>query len=176
MTIKNLFVSILFVTACHSYSQETITFKDGKQYPVTPEWNFICENYALTGTAKIQVAKTEKGGLLKLTVDATDPTFYVGGTIYVDLADNTILVCTDKGIRENSGNHMTSWYSFSVIEMNKLRKTDIASIRFYIKGNQKKFSSQTGNFTAVNKKAYFSTTELKPGKYETAAEINSLYK
>jgi hypothetical protein len=152
-----------------------MTLKDGKQTPATPAWDFVCENYAFTGKACIQIAKAEKVGMLKITIDTTDPGFFIGGVVYVYLKDQTALVCTDKRLHENKDGKTWAWYSFSAIEMNKLKTTDIESIRFNIRGNAKKFSSQTGNLTAVNKKSYFSVTNNKPAIYETAAAISALY-
>lgn len=167
----------LFFSCSMSVSgQELMTFKDAKSYPATNTWDFICENYALTGVLSVQIAKTVNGGILKLSIETTDPSFTISGTVYAGLADNTIITCVDKGNREIIGNKIVSYYLFSTIEMNKLKKTDIESLRFKITGNQKGFSSQTGNFTAVNKKKYFSTIydQSKKG-FDTAAEIVSLY-
>lgn len=175
MTIKHLFAFIAFLVSTPHFSQEAMTTKDGKQFPATANWDFLCENYALTGIANIQVGKTEKGGLLKIAVKTTDAKFFIGGVIYVYLEDNTIIVCTDKGVRENKDNTTTAWYSFSAVEMNKLKMTNIGSIRFSIRGVPALFSSQIGTFTAVNKKSYFSVRENKPEIYPTANEINALY-
>jgi hypothetical protein len=145
-------------------------------YPATPTWNFICENYALSGNVKVQIAKTEKGGLLKLIVETTDPSFIIAGNVYVDLADTTVIICTDKNNRETNGNQIISYYNFVSAEMNRLKKSDIQSIRFSIKGKKEKFASQTGYFTAINKKSYFSTvysTDLK--SYATTDEIQLLF-
>ena len=152
-----------------------MTYKDGKQYKATDSWDFICENYALTGNANIQIAKAEKGGVLQISVATTDPSFFIGGSIYVDLEDNTFIICTDKNLRKTTENGTTSWYIFTPTEMAKLKTTAISAIRFYIKGNPQKFSSQIGNFTALNKKAYFSISDRKPEKFETASEISALY-
>jgi hypothetical protein len=38
---------------------QTLTLK-GKTYPATDSWDFICEQYALSGSAQVQIAKTEK--------------------------------------------------------------------------------------------------------------------
>lgn len=171
---KRLFALTLLLFCVSAFSQ-TMTAKDGKQYPATESWDFLCENYALTGTAKIQAAKTEKGGLLQITVQTTDASYYIGGVVYVYLNDNTIIVCTDKNQRLTNDNATTAWYTFSAVEMEKLKKTNIESIRFNIRGNPKKFGSQIGNFTAANKKTYFSIRENKPAQFETAAEIGALY-
>lgn len=172
-----LLLLLFFVLSKPAFSQELTTDKISKQYPATTSWDFICENYALTGITKVQIAKTDKGGTLKLAMETTDPAFNISGTVYIYLSDSSIIVCTDKGIRENIGNQIISYYTFSSIEMNKLKKTDIQSLRFNITGNQKKFSSQIGNFTALNKKVYIETAN-DPNKksYNTAQEISALYK
>lgn len=175
MTIKPLLALTLLLFSVAAFPQ-AMTTKDGKQYPATENWDFICENYALTGTAKIQVARTEKGGLLQITAQTTDPSYFIGGVVYVYLDDNTIIVCTDKNQRLTKDNETTAWYAFSAIEMEKLKKTNIESVRFNIRGNPKKFGSQIGNFTAANKKTYFSIRENKPAQFETASEIGALYK
>lgn len=175
MAFKHLFAYTAFFISVCAFPQQMTDFK-GKTYPATETWDFLCENYALTGIAKIQVAPTEKGGLLKISVSTTDASYFIGGVTYIYLEDNTIIVCTDKGMRENKDNVATGWYSFSAVEMNKLKTTTIASIRFNIRGNPKKFTSQIGNFTAVNKKTYFSVRENKPEKYPTTLQISALYK
>ncbi|TRX01531.1 hypothetical protein [Flavobacterium gawalongense] len=174
---QKVLLFLLFIATISVKSQEVLSFKGSKPYRATNSWNFICENYALTGAAAIQIAKTEKGGILKLTVETTNPAFNIAGIVYVYLTDYSIITCSDKGIRENNGNQIVSYYSFSPLEMNKMKTTDIQSIRFNIKGISSKFSSQTGNFTAVNKNTYFSTTSYKIKKnYDTSAEITTLFR
>ncbi|KIA86207.1 hypothetical protein [Flavobacterium sp. AED] len=174
MNQKVLLILLIMVTFSAT-SQELLSFK-GRSYHATNSLDFICENYALTGIAAIQIAKTENGGILKLAVATTNPTFNISGVVYVYLTDNTIIICSDKGIRENIENKIVSYYTFSPLEMNKMKITDIQSIRFNIKGNASKFSSQIGNFTAVNRKTYFSTASDKTKKnYDTATQITTLY-
>ena len=173
-----LFVLLFFVLSKLAFSQELMVHKVvTKQQVSTPSWDFICENYALTGIAKVQIAKTDKGGTLKLAVETNDTTFIISGTVYIYLGDSSIIICSDKGIRESVGNQVISYYSLSTLEMNKLKKTDIQSLRFNITGNRKKFSSPTGNFTALNKKKFFITTNDSSQKsFDTAQEIAALYK
>lgn len=158
-------------------AQQTMNVKSGPQFPATETWDFICERYAFSGTAKVQVGKTEKGGTLRLAVETTNPAFTISGTAYVFLIDNTIVKCSDKKMHDLKGNELITYYSFSPIEMARLRTTAIHSIHFNISGNPKGFSSQVGNFTALNRKTYFATVFDKSTKsYDTAAEISALYK
>ncbi len=171
---KLLFLFLLSVTMIvHGQQPVAIT----KTYPATPVWDFICEKYALTGITKVQIAKSEKGGTLKLEVTATNPSYSIAGNVYVFLTDNTILTCSDKKIRETKDHNIISYYFFSAVEMNKLKMTEIQSIHFNIAGKSNSFSSQIGNFTAVNRKNYFSTVFDKSKKsYDTVFEIGALYK
>ncbi|MDD5150025.1 MAG: hypothetical protein PHC28_06015 [Flavobacterium sp.] len=173
---RKLLLLLFLVFSKPTFSQELTTKKISEQYPTTTTWDFICENYALTGITKIQIAKTDKGGTLKLTVQTTNPSFKIVGTLYVYLSDNSIIVCTDKGIQKNIDDQIISYYTFSAIEMNKLKKSDIQSLRFNIAGNPKKFSSQIGNFSAFNKKTTFKTdNNTNTVMYNTAKEIIALY-
>ena len=152
-------------------AQETMTV-NSKSYSATPTWNFICENYAYSGLTQIQIAQTEKGGLLKITVETTNPSYIIAGSLYVDLADMSAIICTDKNLREIDGNKIIAYYSLTGTEMNRLKKTEILSVRYAIKGKSNKFSSQTGHFTAINKKTYFATAyDSTVKRHDTATAI-----
>jgi len=174
---KILIVLFIFTIYNQNISaQEMFTTPDGKQYKATKTWNFICENYALTGILKTQIAKSDKGGILKIAIDVTDAEMYIGGTVYVYLEDFTIITCTDKGIRQNSGKEAIGFYSFSATEMNRLKASPIKDIRFFIKGKETAFSNKIGNFTAKNKINYFDGYDKTiRNSYETEIEIRSLY-
>ena len=153
-----------------------MTIKGGKVYPATSNWNFICPNYALSGELTVQVAKTENGGLLKLSSLSSNPEFIIKGTVYIYLTNGAILTCTDKGNFENAGNQITSFFTFTTAEMQLLKKQDIQSIRYNIVGKSNVFSSQIGNFTAINKQNYYTTTYKSDSSttYPTSNEIAAL--
>lgn len=119
MNQKVLLILLIMITFSAT-SQELLSFKGSKSYHATNSWDFICENYALTGIAAIQIAKTENGGILKLAVATTNSTFNISGVVYVYLTDNTIITCSDKGIRENIGNQIVSYYTFSPLMLKRI--------------------------------------------------------
>lgn len=173
MNTKLLF--LLLVSFAVS-SQELMPFNGHKDYKATENWNFKCENYALSGFVNVQVAKIDTNGILKLAIETTNPKYVISGTAYIYLTDNTIITCLDKGNSEIKDNTIISYYSFSNLEMAKLKTTNIEFIRFNIKGNYNPFSSQLGNFTAFNKTSLFESTNNKTKRnYDTAKEISSLY-
>lgn len=171
---KSIVFFFCFITSV-IFGQESMTVQS-KSYPATPTWNFMCDNYVLSGIANIQIAKTEKGGYLKIAVETNNPAFAITGNLYVDLKDFTAIICTDKGLRAIEGNQIVAYYAFSQAEMNRLQKINIESIRFLINGKSTSFSSQSGYFTAINKKKFFHTTYESDTKYyETATAVQDLF-
>ena len=174
MNFRLINLLLLFSTAI--WSQETMTINGLGTFPATPAWSFICDDYVLNDHVSIQIAKTEKGGYLKIEVETNNNSFAIAGNLYIDLQDFSAIRCTDKGKRTVLDNQLVSYYFLNAAEMNRLQKLDITSVRFCIKGKSNKFSSQTGYFTAVNKKKFFHTTyDFKSKTHETAKEIVKLY-
>lgn len=172
----NMRLLLLFFLIHFSASSQEIMNVKNKQFKATPFWNFISTNYTLGGEVQVQLAKTENGGLLKLSVVTTNPKSMIAGTVYVYLSDNSFISCIDKGQFENTENSLSSYFNFTAAEMNKLKKHNITSIRFNIKGTSGNFANQIGNFTAINKKSYYSSRfQNTPNIFETAKEINNLY-
>ena len=166
---------ILLLLSTFANAQETMSVKGSKAYPATQNYTFICEKYAFSGETNVQVAKTEKGGILKLSIATANPEARISGGVYVDLANGDVIACVDKNVKETVGGKTTSYYYFTPAEMIKLKKADIQGIRFIIAGNSKSFGNQTGYFTAVNKTDYFSTVYDKSKKtFDTASAISAL--
>ena len=66
---QKLFYCLLFIVSGVVSGQELMTYKGSKPYSATPTWNFISENYALTGITKVQIAKTEKGATGEISAE-----------------------------------------------------------------------------------------------------------
>lgn len=166
---------LLLLISMFANAQETMSLKGSKAFPATQNYIFICEKYALTGETNVQIAKTDKGGVLKLTIAAVNDKVRISGGVYVDLANGDVIACTDKNSNESADGKTTSYYYFTPAEFIKLKKNDIHAIRFIITGGSKTFGNQTGYFTAFNKTDYFSTAYDKSKKtYDTAKEISVL--
>lgn len=173
----NLKLSLLLCLLASTlvYSQETISIKGAKPLAATENYTFICERYALTGESNIQIAKTDKGGILKLSITTSNDKMKISGGVYVYLIDGDVIACVDRNINESSEGKTTTYYTFTPTEMNKLKKVNIQSIRFNITGDLNKFGNQNGNYTAVNRKGYFSTIYGETVKiFDTAKQISAL--
>jgi hypothetical protein len=174
MNIKLPLFVLLFISTIAT-AQQTMIVNGSKPFPATQEYTFICEKYAYTGETKVQIAKTEKGGILKLSIATANDKARISGGVYVDLANGDVIPCVDKNVKESADGKTTSYYYFTPAEMLKLKKTDIKSIRFIIAGGSNTFGNQTGYFTTVNKMEYFSTAyDTSKKSYDTAKEISAL--
>ncbi|GGF21573.1 hypothetical protein [Flavobacterium limi] len=174
MTLKLSLISFLLISLL-SNAQQTISVKGSKPFPATENYTFICEKYILTGEINVQIAKTDKGGILKLTIATANDKARISGGVYVDLVNADVIACTDKNVKESEEGKTASYYYFTPAEFLKLKKTDIKAIRFIITGNSNAFGNQTGYFTAINQKNYFSTAFDKSKKtFDTAAAISLL--
>ena len=174
MKFKKPFL-ILLLLSTFANAQETMSVKGSKAYPATQNYTFICEKYAFSGETNVQIAKTEKGGILKLSIATANAEARISGGVYVDLTNGDVIACVDKNVKETIDSTTTSYYYFTPAEMLKLKKADIQGIRFIVTGNSKSFGNQTGYFTAVNKTNYFSTAYDKSKKtFDTAKAISAL--
>lgn len=174
MNLKLSLFAFLLISTFAS-AQETMIVKGSKPFPATQSYTFICEKYALTGEINAQIAKTDKGGILKLTVATADNKAIISGGVYVDLANADVIACVDKNTKESSDGKTSAYYYFTPAEFAKLKKNDIYAVRFIITGAADPFGNQTGHFTAHNKMNYFSTAYDKSKKsFDTAKEISVL--
>ncbi|MGO4771351.1 hypothetical protein ACEN2I_06780 [Flavobacterium sp. W22_SRS_FK3] len=174
MNFKLSFFLFLFISSFVN-AQQTISVKGSKPFPATENYTFICEKYILTGEVDVQIAKTDKGGILKLTIATANDQARISGGVYVDLVNGDVIACVDRNSKETEEGKTTSYYYFTPSEFTKLKKTDIYAIRFIITGNSNAFGNQTGYFTAVSRKNYFSTAFDKSKKtFDTASSISLL--
>ncbi len=166
---------VLLLISSFANAQEKMIINNSKPFPATQNYTFICEKYAFTGEANVQIAKTDKGGVLKVTVSTANDKARIAGGLYVDLANADVIPCVDKNVKESSDGKTSAYYYFTPAEFAKLKKTDIYAVRFIISGGPTTFGNQTGYFTAHNKMNYFSTAYDKSKKsYDTAKEISLL--
>ncbi len=172
MIIRFLSTIFLLLSVLQALCQEKMA---GNASPDKVSWHFICEKHVYSPSLEVNISRTEKGGLLELTQMVTNNSFYIGGTVFIYLNDNTFIVCTDKGMHQNTEGRAVSYYNLTVSEMNRLRKAGITSIRFSIKGIRGRFDSAVGNFTAINRKEYFKPHRDFYNSIETEKAINQLY-
>lgn len=174
MKKKQLFLISILLISLTNYSQETLKFKN-KTYSASPVWNFYSEEYAYSSKLKVQIAKTENGGILKLSIDTSNENLYIGEKILMVLKDGNLVYCGDKNIRESYGQEKSTYYFLTNLEINQLKKWDIENIRFQIIGKESKFSSKKGYFSASIKQLY-EENGAKINLITTSLDVKSLFK
>jgi|Laugresubdmm15sn_1035100.scaffolds.fasta_scaffold02667_1 hypothetical protein len=155
-------------------AQETLKFKN-KVYSASTVWNFYCDEYAYSSKLKVQIAKAENSAILKLSIDTSNENLFIGNKILIVLNDGNLIYCADKNMREGFGEEKATYYLLTNFEINQLKKSDIENIRFQIIGNESKFSSKTGYFSASKKQA-FEENENKIDIVKTSVDVKSLFK
>lgn len=171
LAITTLFLGIF----TFGFAQDSnILIKGNKKYPATPVWNFLCDNYKFDQDLEVQIAKTETGALLKLTIDVSDKNKLIGGRVYLVLQNGDFIYCADKGMRESIEGKSIAYYSLSVQEMAKLKSKRIDNIRFRIIGKDSDFGSDIGYFTASNKKHMIDPFDNSSNKWDTTNDLKRL--
>ena len=122
---------------------------------------------------QVQIGNNGNGGTVLLQIKTSEPTFYIGGTVYLFLDDGNVITCTDKNVRSISGKMIQSYYILTSSEINLLKKNKITDVRFRIMGNQTQFSSPIGYFTAKNKFLSFTSGDKS---YDTVNALQQLFK
>lgn len=166
---------LMLLTTANAAAQNSLSFQQ-QSYPATEVWPFVCADYVLYGTAEVQIGKTPNGGILQISLPTDDPNAQISGTAYLDLEDGSTVVCLDKGYKQNQDRHTRTYYQFTAKEMNKLQKSNVLRLRFRVTTTTLRFGAQSGSFTAVNQKGYFSTLYGNTARmHPTAQAVNELY-
>lgn len=163
---------LLLLNTSAVFSQQQMILSDQKTIPATEIWKFYSDSYSYSGITDLQIGNNGKGGTLLLQVETSEPTFYIGGTVYLFLEDGNVITCTDKNVRSISGKMIQSYYILTASEINLLKKNKITDVRFRVNGAETQFSSPTGFFTARNKIRSFG---LPDKTYDTVTEIKQVF-
>ena len=174
--MKKLLLGIGLFCVFTNFAQHTIIIQSGKKYPATQPWEFIANSYVYDANPKVQIAKTEAGGLLKISVKVSNEKLYVGERIFINLKNNVVIYCLDKGMREFKDGIASTLFLLNAREMKQLQNHDIADVRFKIIGKRSDFDSQIGTFTASNVLTVFDAFSPDKKTIDTKSAIAELYK
>lgn len=169
-----LVLIFLLLSTMNCLSQNNLFFKDGKNYKATPILEFICDDYVYDNILKVQIAKTPKGGILKLAIKTSGTQVKIGDKVLLILKNGAIIHCLDKNLNDATETESIVYYLLSNLEMLQLKKQNIENIRFRIIGKTSRFGSPIGHFTANNKDTNFSLDKNLKSKYDTVSEIKLL--
>lgn len=95
-----------------------------------------------------------KDGINNIIVVSTKivSTVRISGKLIIYLDDGTVISCIDRGIKDNVDDIATTVYQLTRSELNKMKKSNINTIRYQIKCEECFSNPLTeGNYSASNK-------------------------
>ena len=154
--------------------QEGFIYNGETRYTSTSEWNFDCEACSVFHPSLgVTVGKREGGGLLMLSVEVLSTHDFIKRPVYLYLADESLIKCADRGIRDYADKHSKAIFYFTDEEMGRLAQVDVSSIRFSVANE---FGKPAEGLTAENEVPSSETLLRYRGvtHYDTAAAIAEL--
>ena len=139
-------------------------------YPSTNTWTFS-NDYFKTLAVTVAIHPTT-GGFLMLETSTSFPQEKISGTVLLYLANNTVIKCIDRGIKDHVNGKSIALYKFTEEEMEKLAQNRITSIRFSVRSN---FSSDSYIVENVKSMLDKLSSPNSEDYYETEKEIKDLF-
>ena len=123
MKSKIFFTTLMIIISMFRLSAQNGTFFIGsKTYSCTDKYEFGGDDPLLS----ILIAKDGNAGLL-VFIEGYDK---IVGTVLLYLDDNSIITCYDKNKYDEVNNYYTTVYNLTESEINKLKTTNVYSIRY----------------------------------------------
>ncbi len=169
---KNILILFLSLSFSQFMIGQNTFFIGKKTYPCSDNFKFRVNYYYIN----VLFVKSGDAGLIVLSKndDNHDPMarVIIKGTILIYLEDNTVISCIDRGEYDNVNDNSSTIYHLTKDEINKMKNSNVKSIRFTLKCYQCIDSSEEGNFIADN---VDNTDILKPVVTDISGILNKLF-
>jgi hypothetical protein len=147
-----LILVILAITFSLKTNGQNLVFIGENSYPSTE--TFILQSNSdsdYINDLKLVFAKDGAKGLLVVSSKLVS-TVRISEKLIIYLDDGTVITCIDKGIKDNVDDIATSAYHLTNEELNKMKKSNINTIRYIIKCAEC-YTNRLfeGNYSASNK-------------------------
>jgi hypothetical protein len=124
--MKNLFFALVLIFPLVSFSQNYI-YIGTNRYKATNNWEcYIDGGYPEFGGATLSVAKNGSGGFFIVSVDTHHP---LKGAVYIYLKNGEVIKCLDTKNKDQHDGYSIGIYNLTASEIEKLKKSDIESVR-----------------------------------------------
>ena len=152
--MKNLYILILTLLSYNVFSQ-SLLFIGEKSYPSTGSF-YLKTNLSHGSNLNVTIAKKENGGIICLETSIFGGNdewclLFIRGKTIIYLDDGDVISLLDRGIYDSVDNTASTIYYLTETEIEKLKKSNIHTIRYSIKPKDSSCtSSESGNFSASN--------------------------
>ncbi len=149
---KNLLLSIVsltFIITSNLSAQNQIYIIGQKKYECT-KTSTLKSNASFGYDLDVTIAKNESAALLIVNAE-TD--ILIKGELIIYLEDGNVINCVDRKKYDQVDNTSTNIYSLTSGEIEKIKSSNIAKIRFSLKCGECIESSEEGNYSVSNKES-----------------------
>jgi hypothetical protein len=144
---------------------QKLFFIGDNSYPRTDSYSFSFENYFIE-SLDIFFSKNGNNNMIVLTYEDSDGgEDRVIGTIKIYLDNATVINCIDKGKYDYVNKKSTTIYYLTQDEVDKIKKSDINTIRFSI-----------GSISFFDNKIYKSDFTVENNRYNFSTIVNDFFK
>lgn len=148
---SKLVLTILFMTITNLANAQNTFFIGKKTYPSTEAFKLKSKKDYGGYDLNVLIAKSGETGLIVLSAELMgDVVVRITGNVQIYLDDGTVLSCIDRGKFDYVDSIVTTVYSLTKEEINKMKNSNINSIRFSLKCFKCSSSTEEGNYSANN--------------------------
>lgn len=168
-----IIITILILNQNLCFAQN-LFFIEENSYPCTESFTLISNSKFEGHNLDVLIAKDNAKGLLVVSTAIMGGGVRIKGKIIVYLDDGSVITCIDRNIFDSVDNMAKTIYYLTDDEINKMKNSNINTIRFSLKCYDCSISSEEGNFTASNKNSGYSYSNKE--RTDVPSLIQSLWK
>ncbi|NRB58310.1 MAG: hypothetical protein HRU50_00040 [Winogradskyella sp.] len=148
--IKSLLITVLVGIQSICYGQNLFLIGE-KSYPCTETFVLDSNMGFLNEGLSVLIAKDGNKGMIVVSKKVTSTNDRIKGKLIIYLDDGTVISCIDGNKNDMVDNITSSVYFLTNEELNKMKSSNIYSIRYSIKCVDCVFSTSDGDYSVSNK-------------------------
>lgn len=141
-------VSLCSINFCYG---QNLFFVGKRSYPCTETFTLKSDMDSSGPDLDVLIAKTPETAMIVASTKVSGGGVRIKGTILIYLDDGTVISCIDRDKFDYVNNEVTTIYYLTDAEIDKIKDSNIHTIRFSLKCFECLMSSEEGNFSASNK-------------------------
>ena len=143
-----IIVIVLCQNLCHA---QNLFFIGEKSFPSTETFEMKSNSDYHYSDLDVLIAKDADKGLIVVSTEIMGGGVRIKGKIIIYLDDGTVITCIDRNRFDFINNIATTIYSLTSDELDKMKESNINTIRFTLKCYECIESTEEGTFSASNK-------------------------
>lgn len=149
-----ILLSVIIIFGTLSNTAQNTFFVGSKKYDCTYTFTLQSNTELDKHNLDVVIAKNGEAGMIVLSTEVMmgeEVGLKIRGNATIYLEDGTVIICADRGKYDFVDNTATTIYYLTKEEINKMKLSNIETIRFSLKCSPGAYSSESGSFTASNR-------------------------